>query len=273
MGQREEIYGVMVAVLAAMLIAASNVSQTAGLPLLGAYAYWLVRVLIEAGLFILVRDAIEKHFAEPRSAIMVVGAAIVVSLVPFVLAITALDIVLGYPELGLENSRSVSVSRFAEFGLELIYLLDNHIALCLLLTVPRIIVGQVAGRTVSADLSSELRPSYSHESEGASIFETMEPPLEGDVLWAEAQEHYVRLTTPDETRMVLHRFSDILKDLPENAGVQVHRSHWVSFGAIAEAFKDGPNLRLRLQTGAIVPVSRSYRGTTEHALRQIQIMS
>ncbi len=63
--------------------------------------------------------------------------------------------------------------------------------------------------------------------------------------------------------MVLCRFSDALRDLSSADGVQVHRSHWVAHTAIAEVFRDGSNLRLRLKSGDIVPVSRSYRAGIE----------
>jgi hypothetical protein len=94
------------------------------------------------------------------------------------------------------------------------------------------------------------------------------PRLEGPVLWAEAQEHYVKLTTTDESRMVLHRFSDILRKLSETDGIRVHRSHWVAFDAISETYKEGTNIRIRLKNGETVPISRSYRKILEEALGQ-----
>ncbi|MGI9425680.1 MAG: LytTR family DNA-binding domain-containing protein [Hyphomicrobiaceae bacterium] len=267
---REKVGVVGLAVLAALLIAASNVSQTGELTLPGVYAYWLVRILIEAGLFVLVRDAIEQHQTAPRPLWLTTGAAILISLVPFVLAITALDIVLGFPELGMESSESVAASKLREFGLELVYLLDNHLFLCLLLSVPRLVAGQrEQGHAIEV---STAGPNGLASASRATILTEMDPPLKGDVMWAEAQEHYVRLTTSEETRMVLIRFSDVLRDLPKDTGVRVHRSHWVALSAVSGAFKEGTNLRLKLQTGDIVPVSRSYRSDTERALQKAEVI-
>ena len=276
--RREETYVIAIAVLAAMLIAASEVAPNGVTPndvaaLFGLYVYWLIRVFIEALLFVALRQVIERYLPEPRSFVLVTALAILVSLPPFVLAITAFDIVLGYPELGLEVTGAAPASKFTEFGFELLYLSDNHLVLCLLLSLPKILMSRLALTAAEAAAQAET-PSDSATSAEAlvlgssrpAILSRIDPPLSGAILWAEAQEHYVRLKTTEETRMVLHRFSDILLDLPAHAGIQVHRSHWVAFDAIAEPFRDGANLRLRLQSGEIVPVSRSYRSATEQAL-------
>lgn len=265
--RREEVHLVAVALLAALLVASSNTSQTAGLPLWGVYPYWLVRIGIEAVLFVALRDGIERHLPRIRSLAGVTAAAMLASLVPFVLAVTALDIVLGQPELGLDTGQVPAGLRLAEFAMELVYLLDNHLALCLLLTIPRVVL-----RTAAAPAAEMSTAGPEGGAADGAVLRGIDPPLAGEVIWAEAQEHYVRLVTPSEARLVLHRFSDILRALPADAGVRVHRSHWVAFAAIAEAFRDGANLRLRLRNGAVVPVSRSYRGATERALESRRIV-
>ncbi|MFK7964025.1 MAG: LytTR family DNA-binding domain-containing protein [Burkholderiaceae bacterium] len=268
---------VVIAVLAGLLLASSNIGQGAGLPLFGVYLYWLVRIGIEAGLFVLIRDALQSYWRGSRLA-LTIAVATFVSLIPFVLAITAIDIALGYPELGLDGPKSPSDSRVAELGLEFVYLLDNHLFLCLLLSVPQMLVGNPAtAEPKRPTLGDELATSEAGIASPPivtgpqSTLDSIDPPLNGKLFWAEAQEHYVRLTTDAEARMVLHRFSDILRALPEQSGVQVHRSHWVAYEAIDEAFMDGTNLRLRLKTGPIVPVSRSFRAQTERALKRVSI--
>lgn len=262
---REETAFFAIAILCGGLIAASNVGHVGAANPVLAYPYWLVRVLIEAALFFAFREGIEKfapasargHPSQP----LAIAIAILASLFPFVLAITAFDIVLGYPELGLEDGGPVASSKLAEFGLELIYLFDNHVILCLLLSVPRFLMRSAADR---GDV--DRTPAAQAMATGNSFFDSLTPPLRGDLLWAEAQEHYVRLTTSNETRMVLHRFADVLRDIPADAGVRVHRSHWVAYRAGPEPFREGANLRLKLCTGDVVPVSRSYRKNVEAAL-------
>ena len=254
--RREETQLIAITVLCALLIAASDVGQFRSAGLASLYAYWLMRLLIEAALFVAFREIIEKFAPANTSQVLTCGLAIILSLFPFVLAITTFDIVLGLPELGLQNAAGASSSRVSEFGLELVFLFDNHLFFCLLLCLPRLWLS-LAARTAQTG------------TPGASSFlADLSPPLEGDVLWAEAQEHYVRLTTQAESRLVLYRFSDILRELPEAAGMQVHRSHWISFSAIAASHREGANLRLKLVTGDTVPVSRSFRNRLEEALRR-----
>lgn len=265
---RERNFTVIIAILAAMLLASSNLSQPSNASVLGGYAYWVVRIAIESAFFILVRDAIERNLAGTQPGWKIAGTAILVSLVPFVLAITALDIVLGYPELGAENPAAEPSFKLKEFGMELIFLLDNHVALCILLTIPRLLLENERNRNVDApELPAPAPPSR------ATMFTELDPPLKGELLWAEAQEHYVRLTTSEETRMVLIRFADVLRDLPDDWGIQAHRSHWVSIKAVKEVFREGANLRLRLQTNDVVPVCRTYRAATEQRLKEAQLMA
>lgn len=266
--ERNELnYTIIVAVLAALLIASTNVGHPSSSSLLGGYPYWVVRIVIESALFLLVRDAIERTLVSSQPGWKINGAAILISLVPFVLAITALDIVLGYPELGAENAAADTSSKLKEFGLELLFLLDNHIVLCLLLTVPRMLLAHRGSRHAHAPtVPDQVATSR------ATIFSDLNPPLKGELLWVEAQEHYVRLTTSEETRMVLMRFADVLRNLADERGLQVHRSHWVSIKAVKEAFRDGANLRLRLQTDNIVPVSRTFRASTERRLKETELM-
>ncbi len=53
------------------------------------------------------------------------------------------------------------------------------------------------------------------------------PSLDGQINHIEAQEHYIRVATSSERRMVLYRFSDAIREMPDTLGLQVHRSHWV----------------------------------------------
>ncbi len=256
---KEALYLLAITGLAAMLVAASNVGPTDGTSIAMVYLYWLVRLLIGALLFVGIRELIEKASPDKAPMIVTTGLAIVLSLAPFTLAITAFDIVLGFPELGLESGSQGNDTRISEFAFELVYQFDNHVALCLLLALPRVMVKyRPVATSTSTTLPDDVRP--------VGFLDTLDPPLEGDIIWAEAQEHYVRLSTTEENRMVLHRFADILRDLPEEAGIRVHRSHWVSFSAIADVHRDGSKLQLKLCNGETVPVSRTYKRDVETAL-------
>lgn len=268
MQNREERYMALTALFAALLIAASQVPQNSPVSLPGTYLYWIVRIAIEALLFFTARQVLEKYLSETISFAWTTAMAIVVSHVLFVLSVTALDIVLGYPELGIETASGSTQSRLRAFALELLYLSDNHIALCLLLTLPRLAL-RTTGNLAPQPAIHPLPGTGAHERNMTpTLLSAIDPPLSGDVIWAEAQEHYVRITTGNEVRMVLCRFSDIVRELPDDRGMQVHRSHWVARSAIADAVKDGQNMKLVLLSGDSVPVSRSFKSAVENRLEQ-----
>lgn len=248
MKHAEERYMATIALLVACLIAAHSVSGGGPATLIGAYCYWLVRIGAESLLFFGVRSNIEHYAPKTYSLTAITIIAILVSHLPFVLSVTAMDIVLGYPELGIDGSDSGDRSRMLALALEMIYLFDNHVALCLLLTVPRLVHNFATGSV-----------SPPGGVTGGTLLSAIEPPLNGEILWVEAQEHYVRITTEHESRMVLARFSDIVRELSLADGLQVHRSHWVANSAVVREQKNGQNLTLVLSTGNVVPVSRSFK--------------
>ena len=224
--------------------------------LFGLYAYWVARLVIEAGLLIAFRMLVES-FAPKLSFWQTTAATVVVSLLPFVLIVTAMDIILGLPELEI-GTETASGPRIGAFALELLYLFDNHIVLGVLLAL--------ASRLQMVRTQSEVVSDAPPAATSPALLANLDPPLSAPVLWIEAQEHYVRLKTQIESRLVLNRFSDIVGTLPEAQGMQVHRSHWVAFAAVESAYRDGANLRLKLSTGDSVPVSRSYRQAVTAAI-------
>ncbi|SCA56047.1 putative LytTr DNA-binding domain family [Candidatus Terasakiella magnetica] len=253
---RQESYlFLFIALSCAFLIAASQSSPTQGGGVIGGYIYWVLRILIEAFLFFAFREVVERYLLPNKSAITTASMACALSLIPFVLAITAFDLILGYPELGIEDSGTTEHGRLAEFGLELVYLSDNHFALCLLLSVFRLF--QFNG-------PNETKKQLDEEG----FLQTIDPQLHGDILWITAQEHYVKIVTTKESRTVLHRFSDLIRDLSSYPGMQVHRSHWVTFDAITDLEKSGQTMKVILSTGDIIPISRTYRSQLEEKIAE-----
>jgi hypothetical protein len=72
-----------------------------------------------------------------------------------------------------------------------------------------------------------------------------------------AEEHYLRLHTRFGSRLIRHSFRAALAQMPDGAGLQVHRSHWVAFGKV-RAVESGKPVQLRLADGTAIPVSSSY---------------
>lgn len=224
---------VIVSVLSASLIASHGTATVDFGGIVGSYFYWLVRIAIEVAFFIGVWTVIIKYRATSLSYLWLFSLAVLVSHIPFVLTVTALDIVLGFPELGLDSAAPIDQSRFWAFGLELVYLFDNHIIICLLVSLPRLYISAL-----------EVKNEKQSQIVSNTFLSTIEPPLLGSILWVEAQEHYVRIITDEENRMVLARFSDIVRELEGQDGMQVHRSHWVARKAIVKQEKAGQGVNV-----------------------------
>ncbi len=234
--------------------------------------YWLCRIVIEAAFFIAALLTVEKYL-KPIS-LLCFGLAVLLSVVPFTLTITMLDLIIGFPELGF-NGDTVTApdGKGRAFVLEVLYLLDNHIFLSGLLVLPRLLLA-LSGVASEADST----PQRGHEGVGAEVvavqdavvptaaltfFDSLEPALDGHICSMEAQEHYILITTTKESRMVLHRFSDAVRQTPLSLGMRVHRSHWVAHSAVQEMLVEGQSMKLRLSDSQWVPVSRTFRAAAE----------
>ena len=81
-----------------------------------------------------------------------------------------------------------------------------------------------------------------------------------DVWHLKAEEHYVAVALQDGRSMLLRgRLADAISQLPEEHGMQVHRSHWVARAALAGVRCVRTGCHLRLHGGAEVPVARNRK--------------
>jgi DNA-binding LytR/AlgR family response regulator len=69
--------------------------------------------------------------------------------------------------------------------------------------------------------------------------------------------------------MVLHRFSDAVRHLPDSLGMQVHRSHWVADKAVRGLVVNGQRMQVELSNGTQVPVSRTFRSAVEQRFEKV----
>jgi len=282
-------YVLFLAVAAALLLASNQIGRPEGWSLTGVYGYWTSRVLIEAALFVAFADLLSRVPLLRLRPVLTCFLAAVVSLFPFVLSITALDLILGLPELGgtidfaalsgpANTEAQAGSTRVGSFLRELVYLSDNHLALCLLLSAPRLLPalvraedrpGQEPGRQTpdlptehaadrEADPLAREADAVLAQTDDKGYRRHLDRPLEGALLRVEAQEHYIRLISQSETRMLLYRFNDIVAELPSELGMQVHRSHWVAYTAVNTLAREGGRLFLALKDGTRIPVSRKY---------------
>lgn len=90
------------------------------------------------------------------------------------------------------------------------------------------------------------------------IVRRLSDDLQGDLLFLQAEDHYVRVATTAGQMLVHSRFSDAIAAAQPVEGVQIHRSFWVAHTAMVELQKSGGGYAVLLTDGAVLPVSRTY---------------
>jgi hypothetical protein len=92
-----------------------------------------------------------------------------------------------------------------------------------------------------------------------------------EVLAIKAEQHYIRVYSPNKEYMILYRFSDAVRELDESLGQQVHRSYWVNTDAIESMQAKAKDFQIRISNGADIPVSTPYQGMIRELARSARI--
>jgi DNA-binding LytR/AlgR family response regulator len=108
-------------------------------------------------------------------------------------------------------------------------------------------------------------PATDAPSSTPDFFRRVPPALGRDLLALEMEDHYLRIHTALGSDLILLRLRDALSELGPARGRQVHRSWWVSEGAIASVEQDARRPMLVLRNGLRVPVSKTYREQVKQA--------
>lgn len=87
-----------------------------------------------------------------------------------------------------------------------------------------------------------------------------------NLLHLTAQDHYVKAVTDRGSELILMRFADALREVSEMEGIQIHRAHWVSHGAVKKPVKKDGKLFIETLEGEQFPVSRSHMKAVKEAL-------
>lgn len=87
----------------------------------------------------------------------------------------------------------------------------------------------------------------------------------GPLVRIEAQDHYLNVVTDKGSAFILMRLGEAVEVLKGTAGLQVHRSHWISIPAVQAHRRDKGRDILVMSDGAEVPVSRSNRAAAQEA--------
>jgi len=86
----------------------------------------------------------------------------------------------------------------------------------------------------------------------------LSPSVAAEPLLLQAQEHYLKVTTALGSELILYKFGQAVREIPENFGVQVHRSFWVAIQNINGWSTTETGIKLSVHHGTPVPVSRRF---------------
>lgn len=92
----------------------------------------------------------------------------------------------------------------------------------------------------------------------ARLMLRLPPEKRGELLYMSMQDHYVEIVTAKGRELVLLRLADAINEAGSATGIQVHRSHWAAFAAIATTTRDGGRTSVVMTDGTELPVSRTY---------------
>jgi hypothetical protein len=79
----------------------------------------------------------------------------------------------------------------------------------------------------------------------------------GNIHYLKSELQYIRVVTVNGQDLILYSLRDAINELPQSAGLQVHRSYWVAFSAIRLFRSRGRQGELVLVDGTEIPVSRA----------------
>ena len=91
----------------------------------------------------------------------------------------------------------------------------------------------------------------------------------GEILALSAQDHYVEIATVHGFHLNRMSMKEAVEMLPEKAGLQVHRSHWVAYNAMISLSRTSDRYQIELRNGVQVPVSRSKVTEVKAFLKQV----
>lgn len=100
-------------------------------------------------------------------------------------------------------------------------------------------------------------PKYQERHRPPSIDNIIPAHKSGALVSMSSQDHYVEIVTENGLHLERLTMKRAVELVPETAGIQVHRSHWVSYSAIVGMEKTGDRHVVLLRNGAKIPVGKS----------------
>ncbi|MFK7887941.1 MAG: LytTR family DNA-binding domain-containing protein [Gammaproteobacteria bacterium] len=152
------------------------------------------------------------------------------------------------------SDRFASTSPFAAVLVELLEMAPSYLVAWLLINREALV--RTSRSTPGAPSPA---PSDDVVSEARRAFLNRLPPAVGrQVVAISSDLHYLQVTTRQGSAMILGALKEVETAFGE-AGMRVHRSHWVLLDAVQRMRKGGSAWQLEMSNGHCVPVSRRKR--------------
>jgi len=221
--------------------------------------YWLIYLLVAAGAIYGIHFLLKK-IKPTQNEHNRFALAVLISFPLFLVMVSALDLASGrgtsrfflnLHQQGLINS--ISINFISQFILK-------HISLGGLLYVLHFYLSPHASKSNEKADNKQTSAIGEKPVDFKLIpFLTKLPKNEiSQPLLLQAQEHYLDVLTKSNKHLILYKFSQAIRELPRDLGLQTHRSFWVSHSNVIGWYKNGSGLRLQLSIGDSVPVSRRF---------------
>ncbi len=102
-------------------------------------------------------------------------------------------------------------------------------------------------------------PTAPHPAPEPAFLDRLEKIQLEQITALEAEDHYVRIHSDTGSELIHYRFTDAVTEMGGHTGVQVHRSFWVSRGAVESVVRRGRSFDIVLKGGQRVPVGQTYK--------------
>lgn len=136
--------------------------------------------------------------------------------------------------------------------------LDEGIAGFQTLFLPMLIFYTLAEFYMLSRLNSTLSFRRYQQRHQQSSIESMIPAHKsGAIISMSSQDHYVEIVTENGSHLERLTMKNAVELVPETAGLQVHRSHWVAYNAMQSLEKSADRHVVILRNGAKISVGKT----------------
>jgi len=184
--------------------------------------------------------------------------AILLSWIPFGLAITMLDIATARPEISyvindLQNTGFLPTL----LPVMVLVILPKHLAFGGLLYLLNFYVHIGVSEENDMPLKEKSLP-MDLTLANVSFIRKLSSSVAAEPLLLQAQEHYLKVTTELGSELILYKFGQAMREVPASFGVQIHRSFWVATHNVKNWSMTDNGIKIFVHHGDPVPVSRRF---------------